>query len=190
MTSSTEITVSQLSRLIGLPDTPALIDVRNEDDSRADGRRLPGAYRRDYRTVSDWASGFHGRSVIAVCGDGLELSQGVAAFLRQEGIDLPTTVHGPQGRTVRWGPPRYHAVHRLLTNPVYAGAYVFGRTISCTRVEGGRKVITHIRDHHAGYISWEEYDRNRTIIAVNASMKGAMRWDCPGKMRKEKRRME
>jgi excisionase family DNA binding protein len=106
--------------------------------------------------------------------------------LRQEGIDLPTAVHSPQGRTVRWGPPRYHAVHRLLTNPVYAGAYVFGRTISRTRVEGGRKVITHgvarrredwmvlIRDHHAGYISWEEYDRNRTIIAGNASMKGAM----------------
>src|ERR1700730_16268359 len=53
--------------------------------------------------------------------------------LRQEGIDLPTAVHGPQGRTVRWGPPRYHAVHRLLTNPVYAGAYVFGRTILRTR---------------------------------------------------------
>ena len=106
--------------------------------------------------------------------------------LRQEGIDLPTAVHGPQGRTVRWGPPRYHAVHRLLTNPVYAGAYVFGRTISRTRVEGGRKVITHgvarrredwmvlIRDHHHGYISWVEYDRNRMIIAGNASMKGAM----------------
>ena len=107
-------------------------------------------------------------------------------WLRQEGIDLPTAVHGRQGRTVRWGPPRYHAVHRLLTNPVYAGAYVFGRTISRTRVEGGRKVITHgvarrredwmvlIRDRHDGYVSWEEYDRNRTIIAGNASMKGAM----------------
>ena len=107
-------------------------------------------------------------------------------WLRQEGIDLPTAVQGRQGRTVRWGPPRYHAVHRLLTNPVYAGAYVFGRTISRTRVEGGRKVITHgvarrredwmvlIRDHHDGYISWEDYDRNRTIIAGNASMKGAM----------------
>jgi hypothetical protein len=33
-------------------------------------------------------------------------------------------------------------VHRLLTNPVYAGAYVFGRTGSRARFEGGRKVIT------------------------------------------------
>jgi excisionase family DNA binding protein len=107
-------------------------------------------------------------------------------WLGQEGIDLPTAVHGPQGRTVRWGPPRYHAVHRLLTNPVYAGAYVFGRTASRTRVEDGRKVITHgvvrrreewtvvIRDHHDGYISWSEYDRNQMTIAGNANMKGAM----------------
>jgi excisionase family DNA binding protein len=107
-------------------------------------------------------------------------------WLRQERIELPTAVHGPQGRTARWRLPSYHAVHRLLTNPVYAGAYVFGRTVSRTRVEGGRKVITHgvtrrsedwtvlIRDHHDGYISWEEYDRNRKIIAGNANMKGAM----------------
>jgi excisionase family DNA binding protein len=107
-------------------------------------------------------------------------------WLGQEGIDLPTAVHGPQGRTVRWGSPRYHAVHRLLTNPVYAGAYVFGRTASRTRVEDGRKVITHgvvrrreewtvvIRDHHDGYISWAEYDRNQITIAGNANMKGAM----------------
>ncbi|MGO9421539.1 recombinase zinc beta ribbon domain-containing protein [Roseiarcus sp.] len=69
-----------------------------------------------------------------------------------------------------------------MTNPVY----VFGRTLSRTRIEGGRKVITHnvarrredwavlIHDHHDAYISWEEYDRNRAIIAGNANMKGAM----------------
>lgn len=107
-------------------------------------------------------------------------------WLHQEGIDLPTAVHGRQGRTVRWGPPCYHAVHRLLTNPVYAGAYVFGRTATRTRVEDGRKVMTHgvarrredwavlIRDHHDGYISWEEYDRNQAMIAGNANMKGSM----------------
>lgn len=107
-------------------------------------------------------------------------------WLRQEGIDLPTAIYGPPGADGTVGPPRYHAVHRLLTNPVYAGAYVFGRTTSRTRVEDGRKVITHgvarrreewtvvIRDHHDGYISWEEYDRNRTTIAGNANMKGTM----------------
>jgi hypothetical protein len=87
---------------------------------------------------------------------------------------------------VQWRPPRYNTVHRLLTNPVYAGAYVFGRTGSRARLDGGRKVITHgvarrreewgvlIRDHHDGYISWEEYDRNQKIIAGNVNMKGTM----------------
>jgi len=110
----------------------------------------------------------------------------LALWLRQEGIDLPVAVYGPQGRAVQWRPPRYHMVDRLLTNPIYAGAYVFGRTGSRVRLEGGRKVIVRgfvrrreewevlIRDHHDGYISWEEYDRNQKIIAGNANMKGTM----------------
>jgi excisionase family DNA binding protein len=110
----------------------------------------------------------------------------LALWLRQEHIDLPIVAHGPQGRVVQWSPPRYNTVHRLLTNPVYAGAYVFGRTGSRVRFEGGRKVITRgvvrqpdqwevlIHDHHDGYISWEEYERNQSIISGNANMKGAM----------------
>jgi len=113
-------------------------------------------------------------------------------WLRQERIELPIAIHGPQGRTVQWRLPKYHTVHRLLTNPVYAGAYVFGRTVTQARFEGGRKVVTHgiarrreewevlIRDHHDGYITWEAYDRNQTVIAGNANMKGAM---VPGSVR-------
>jgi excisionase family DNA binding protein len=113
-------------------------------------------------------------------------------WLRQERIELPIVIHGPQGRTVQWRLPKYHTVHRLLTNPVYAGAYVFGRTVTQARFEGGRKVVTHgiarrreewevlIRDHHDGYITWEAYDRNQTVIASNANMKGAM---VPGSVR-------
>jgi excisionase family DNA binding protein len=110
----------------------------------------------------------------------------LALWLRQERIDLPVAVYGPEGRAVQWRPARYHMVHRLLTNPVYAGAYVFGRTGSRVRFEDGRKVVVRgfarrreewevlIRDHHDGYISWEEYDRNQKVIASNANMKGSM----------------
>jgi DNA invertase Pin-like site-specific DNA recombinase len=45
----------------------------------------------------------------------------LALWLRQECIDLPIVGYGPRGRIVQWGPPRYNAIHRLLTNPVYAG---------------------------------------------------------------------
>ena len=77
-------------------------------------------------------------------------------------------------------------VHRLLTNPIYAGAYAFGRTVSCTKIENGRKVIRRgirrrrsewgvlLRGHHPGYISWEQYERNQGLIRENANVKGAM----------------
>jgi DNA invertase Pin-like site-specific DNA recombinase len=44
----------------------------------------------------------------------------LALWLRQEQINLPVVVHGPQGRVVQWSLPRYNTVHRLLTNPVPA----------------------------------------------------------------------
>ena len=56
MPSTTEITVSQLSRLIGLPHTPIIIDVRAEDDFAADPRLIPGARRRDPDAVTRWAA--------------------------------------------------------------------------------------------------------------------------------------
>src|SRR5437764_278563 len=46
MSSPTSITVQSLSRLIGTPKAPALIDVRTEADFQADPRLLPGAMRR------------------------------------------------------------------------------------------------------------------------------------------------
>ena len=86
MTSPTEITTTQLARLIGLPGSPAVIDVRNDEDYAADARMIPASQRRDYRTVVSWAKEFAGQSVIVSCQRGLKLSQGVAAWLRHEGI--------------------------------------------------------------------------------------------------------
>jgi excisionase family DNA binding protein len=116
----------------------------------------------------------------------------VAVWLRQEGIQLPTVAHRAQGRIVEWRLPRYNSVHRILTNPVYAGAYVFGRTVSRTVIEAGRKVVkvgvrrhkeewgVLIPDHHEGYVTWQEYERNQRLIGDNANMKGAM---VPGSVR-------
>ena len=116
----------------------------------------------------------------------------VAIWLCDEGVKMPIVVYGPRGRMVEWKLPRYNTIHRLLTNPIYAGAYVFGRTGSQVRVEAGRKLITRnvrrlqkewevlIRDHHEGYISWEDYENNRRTINGNANMKGEM---VPGSVR-------
>ena len=86
MPSTTAITVPQLARLIGLPDAPCLVDVRTDEDYEADPRLLPASCRRDFRTVSTWAAEFSGRKVVVICQRGQKLSQGVAAWLRHEGI--------------------------------------------------------------------------------------------------------
>jgi rhodanese-related sulfurtransferase len=94
MPSPTEITVSQLSRLIGLPNAPAIIDVRIAEDVAADSRLVPGSRGRDYRTVHEWAGAYRDRPAIVVCQKGLKLSQGVAAWMRTLGIDAQSLEGG------------------------------------------------------------------------------------------------
>jgi len=71
----------------------------------------------------------------------------------------------------------------MLTNPVYAGAYAFGRRGARVTIEGGRKRVIRslrrnwrewevlIKSHHEGYIGWEEFERNQRLIADNANGK-------------------
>lgn len=94
MPSNTEITTSQLARLVGLPTAPTIIDVRTPEDFDADPRLLPAAVRRDAQAAGAWAAEFAGRDVVVVCQKGLKLSQGAAAWLRHEGIGAETLEGG------------------------------------------------------------------------------------------------
>jgi rhodanese-related sulfurtransferase len=94
MSLPTEITVSQLSRLIGLPTAPEIVDVRVDEDYRADTRLLPGSLRRAHHDVGSWAMACKGKGVIVVCQKGQKLSQGAAAWLRHSGIDAQTLAGG------------------------------------------------------------------------------------------------
>jgi DNA invertase Pin-like site-specific DNA recombinase len=105
----------------------------------------------------------------------------VHVWLRDEGIELPAKSRQGEAHGVVWRLPAYNIVHNILTNPIYAGAYAFGRTTSRVSVEGGRKHIRRgvhrpmaewdvlIKDHHAAYITWEEFERNLKVIANNAT---------------------
>jgi DNA invertase Pin-like site-specific DNA recombinase len=109
----------------------------------------------------------------------------VHIWLRDEGIELPVKSRSGEARGVIWRLPPYNIVHNILTNPVYAGAYAFGRTTSRVSVENGRKRIRRgvhrpmaewdvlIKDHHEPYITWEEFERNLRVIADNATGKGS-----------------
>jgi DNA invertase Pin-like site-specific DNA recombinase len=107
--------------------------------------------------------------------------------LRADQIALPYIDAKSSGQPqLQWKPPVYATVNNLLTNPVYAGAYAFGRTGSRTTIENGRKRILRGRrkdrsdwavllvDHHEGYLSWADYERNQRLIADNANGKGMM----------------
>jgi len=110
----------------------------------------------------------------------------VLLWFRQEAISLPMAVYGPAGRSVKWKLPIYNTVLHVLTNPVYAGAYAFGRTETRVRIEDGRKRVVRghrrerenwqvlITEHHEGYIDWVTYEHNQRVIADNTNMKGQM----------------
>ena len=110
----------------------------------------------------------------------------VHVWLRDEGIALPVASHSAaEGRSIVWKLPRYNTVHNMLTNPIYAGAYAFGRTMSTVTVEEGRKRVRRglrrpqkewdvlLKDQHGGYITWNEFERNQRVIADNATGKGS-----------------
>jgi rhodanese-related sulfurtransferase len=82
-----EITRTQLARLIGTPDAPIILDVRIDEDYEADPRLIPASTRRVFRTSPEWAPLYAGRRVVVSCQRGLKLIQGVAALLRHAGAD-------------------------------------------------------------------------------------------------------
>src|ERR1700694_1206859 len=55
----------------------------------------------------------------------LQTVRQVLVLMRQEQIPLPAI--GQAGRQIEWRLPTYQTLHSILTNPVYAGAYAFGR---------------------------------------------------------------
>lgn len=108
-------------------------------------------------------------------------------WLREEHIQIPRKEQNTDDSPICWRLPTQAALTSMLKNPVYAGAYVFGRSKRRTVLEHGRKrVVVNdrsdpgeweiiIRDHHPGYISWEQYERNVQMLRQNVNMKGYMR---------------
>ena len=105
----------------------------------------------------------------------------VVLSLREDGLLVPR--RRGQGQ-VEWVKATYSAVHDMLTNPTYAGAYAFGRRQSRRRVgESGRARVsmvpmprerwhTLIFEHHHAYITWEQHEQILEQITRNAPTPG------------------
>ncbi len=86
---------------------------------------------------------------------------------------------------LRWGRLTHSRVLCVLSNPSYAGTYVFGRYHSSRVVSPGGVISTKtvkldrkdwpvvIYDHHQGYISWDDYLANQSRLAANTTNAGA-----------------
>ena len=105
-------------------------------------------------------------------------------WFREEQIRLPQAKPGSEGREVVWQLATLSRVRQILTNPCYGGAFAFGRTGTKMSVVEGRahkspsrryKSVEHwdvlIVDHHNGYIGWQEYLRNRQLMAHNLAQR-------------------
>ncbi|MDH3663398.1 MAG: recombinase family protein [Alphaproteobacteria bacterium] len=84
---------------------------------------------------------------------------------------------------IQWGRPSHNAIHKILTNPTYAGVYAYGKTrheryIDDQGVERKRvrrlpraEWAVFIPDHHEGYIDWPTFEANEARLAANARPK-------------------
>ena len=105
-------------------------------------------------------------------------------WFRSEGLSFPLQ-QAPAGQPgpIRWVTPTYTALHHVLTNPVYAGAYAYGKSRRERYVdENGvvKKRMRHlpiaqwavlIPDHHPGFIDWATYQANQARLDSNTRPK-------------------
>jgi rhodanese-related sulfurtransferase len=76
-----------LSELLALPAQTLLIDVRRTAARSASGRTIPNSLRHEPERVADWSVELVGRTVVAFCVYGHEVSQKVADSLVKSGVD-------------------------------------------------------------------------------------------------------
>lgn len=98
-------------------------------------------------------------------------------WFRSQNLTFPMQARPARDR--KWMSRTYTAVHAVLTNPVYAGAYTYGKTKHERYVNEAGSVRTRIRHlqrsewavlipkHHEGFIDWETYEANQERIARN-----------------------
>ncbi|HYZ23946.1 MAG TPA: recombinase family protein [Rhodopila sp.] len=96
-------------------------------------------------------------------------------WFHEHGLELP--VRRPNG-DMAWRRPSYATIHRIIENPIYGGAYAYGKTGAASGEAGGcfgakrrRKAregwLALLPDSHEGYVSWEKAEAIRRMVSEN-----------------------
>jgi DNA invertase Pin-like site-specific DNA recombinase len=125
------------------------------------------------------------RGVVRLVFDQFERLGAMNAVLRHfvaNGIRLPVRpASGPNKGQLEWRRPNQTALQNILTHPIYAGAYVYGRSCQSQKARQQRRPsrlprsewLVLLRDRYPAYISWEQFEANQLRLGQNRSRYGS-----------------
>lgn len=110
--------------------------------------------------------------------DVLKSARAVQRYFLQHHLNMPRLIqHGINHGDLAWVQPTYQMIQQVLTNPVYAGVFVYGRRKTVVTPGDPPQVHAHrlpleewdivIPDIYPAYISYDQYVRNRHTLQDN-----------------------
>ncbi|MBZ4336728.1 recombinase family protein [Corallococcus sp. AS-1-12] len=150
---------------------------------------VPVGYRWEHKTVPEMEPDRRVQEAIRTVFrlfERFESARQVHQHMCREGVLFPRPGDGKRaGAPYRWETPAYRNIISVLQNPFYAGAYAYGKSTARTTLVEGRLTKSYghalpmerwavlLREHHAGYIRWVDFERNQERLRRNAHRRPA-----------------